>query len=105
MVKNLPANAGDLGSIPRSGRCLGEGNKNPLQYSHLENYMDKEPGGIQSRGHKESDLTFIFKIAQPSLAIFLKSIGSVQFTCSVMSDSLQPHESQNARPPCPSPTP
>ena len=32
--------------------------------------MDKEPGGIQSRGHKESDLTFIFKIAQPSLAIF-----------------------------------
>ena len=30
---------------------------------------------------------------------------SVQFTCSVVSDSLQPHESQNARPPCPSPTP
>ena len=28
-----------------------------------------------------------------------------QFTCSVMSDSLQPHESQHARPPCPSPTP
>ena len=31
--------------------------------------------------------------------------GSVQFSCSVMSDSLQPHESQHARPPCPSPTP
>ena len=30
---------------------------------------------------------------------------SVQFICSVMSDSLQPHESQHARPPCPSPTP
>jgi len=30
---------------------------------------------------------------------------SVQFTCSVMSDSLRPHESQHARPPCPSPTP
>ena len=30
---------------------------------------------------------------------------SVQFSCSVMSDSLQPHESQHARPPCPSPTP
>ena len=29
----------------------------------------------------------------------------VQFSCSVMSDSLQPHESQHARPPCPSPTP
>ena len=32
-------------------------------------------------------------------------ISSVQFSCSVMSDSLQPHESQHARPPCPSPTP
>ena len=30
---------------------------------------------------------------------------SVQFSCSVMSDSLRPHESQHARPPCPSPTP
>ena len=30
---------------------------------------------------------------------------SVQFSCSVMSDSLQPHETQHARPPCPSPTP
>ena len=31
--------------------------------------------------------------------------NSVQFSCSVVSDSLQPHESQHARPPCPSPTP
>ena len=31
--------------------------------------------------------------------------SSVQFSCSVMSDSLRPHELQNARPPCPSPTP
>ena len=61
--------------------------------------------GYSLWGHKESDLTFIFKIAQPSLAIFFKSIGSVQFTCSVMSDALRPHESQCARPPCPSPTP
>ena len=30
---------------------------------------------------------------------------SVQFSCSVVSDSLRPHESQHARPPCPSPTP
>ena len=33
MVKNTPANAGDAGSIPGSGRCPGEGNGNPLQYS------------------------------------------------------------------------
>ena len=34
-------NAGDLGSIPRSGRSPGEGNGNPLQYSCLENPMDR----------------------------------------------------------------
>ena len=32
-------------------------------------------------------------------------LSSVQFSCSVLSDSLRPHESQHARPPCPSPTP
>ena len=42
VVKNLPANAGDPGSIPGSGRSLGEGNGNPLQYSCLENPMDRE---------------------------------------------------------------
>ena len=41
MVKNLPANAGDLGSIPVLGRSPGEGNGNPLQYSGLENPMDR----------------------------------------------------------------
>ena len=42
VVKNLPVNAGDLGSIPRLGRSLGEGNGNPLQYSCLGNPMDRE---------------------------------------------------------------
>ena len=41
MVKKVPANAGDAGSIPGSGRFPGEGNGNPLQYSCLENSMDK----------------------------------------------------------------
>ena len=39
VVKNLPAKAGDMGLIPRSGRFPGEGNDNPLQYSCLENSM------------------------------------------------------------------
>ena len=41
------------------------------------------------------------------IVFFLKSkyFSSVQFSCSVESDFLQPHESQHARPPCPSPTP
>ena len=44
MVKNLPANAGDtrdVSSIPRSGRSPGGGNGNPLQYSCLEDSMDR----------------------------------------------------------------
>ena len=41
MVKNPPANAGDLGSIPGSGRSTGEGSGNPLQYSYLGNPMDR----------------------------------------------------------------
>ena len=41
MVKNLPANAGDAGLIPGSGRSPGEGNGNPFQYSCLGNHMDR----------------------------------------------------------------
>ena len=41
MVKNPPANAGDAGSIPGSGRSPGGGNGNQLQYSCLENSMDR----------------------------------------------------------------
>ena len=37
--------------------------------------------------------------------LWLKQFSSVQFSSSVVSDSLRPHESQHARPPCPSPTP
>ena len=42
MVKNPPANAGDTDLIPGSGRLPGEGNGNPLQYSCLDNPMDRE---------------------------------------------------------------
>ena len=44
VVKYLPANAGeirDAGSIPESGRFPGEGNGDPLQYSYLENSIDR----------------------------------------------------------------
>ena len=40
MVKNLPANAGDAGSISGSGRSPGEGNGYALQYACLENLMN-----------------------------------------------------------------
>ena len=58
VVKNLPANAGDardMGSIPGSGRCPGVGNGNPLQYSCLENPMDREVW--QAIVTKDSDMT------------------------------------------------
>ena len=41
VVKNPPVNAGDVGSVPGSGRPPGEGNGHPLQYSCLENPMDR----------------------------------------------------------------
>ena len=47
VLKNLPVRAGDIrdkGSIPGSGRFLGEGHGNPLQYSCLENPVDKVSG-------------------------------------------------------------
>ena len=49
--KESACNAGDPGSIPGSGRSPGEGNGNPLQYSCLENSMDREAWcGLQSMG-------------------------------------------------------
>ena len=51
MVKNLPSNARDMGSIPGLGRSPGEGNGNPLQYYCLGNLMDREETGrLQSMG-------------------------------------------------------
>ena len=41
VVKNLPASAGDVGSIPGLGRSPGEGSDNPLQYSCLGNPMER----------------------------------------------------------------
>ena len=42
VVKNLPANAGDLGLIPGAGRSPGEENGKPLQFTCLGNTMDRE---------------------------------------------------------------
>ena len=59
MVQALPAKAGDAGdsgSIPGSERSPGEGNGNPLQYSCLENSMERRSlAGYGPWGHKESD--------------------------------------------------
>ena len=51
MVKNPPASAGDVGSIPGSGRSPGEGNGSPLQYSCLENSKDRGAWDCKRVGH------------------------------------------------------
>ena len=79
--KESACSAGDPGSIPELGGFPGEGNGNPLQYPCLANLID--------RGAWWAAVQF----------------SSVQFSRSVVSDSLRPHESQHARPPCLSPTP
>ena len=56
VVKNLPANAGDMGLIPEWGRSSGEGNANPLQYSCLESPVTEEPGRLQSMGSQKSHI-------------------------------------------------
>ena len=110
VVKDLPANAGDtsgVGSVPRSGRSPAEGNGNPLPV-----FL---PGESQGRGNvlgcrlwgcTESDVTEATYQQQQQQPINKFSLfSSVQFSHSVVSDSLQPHESKHTRPPCPSPTP
>ena len=60
VVKNLPTNAKntrDVGSVPGSGRSLGVGNGNPLQYSCLENPMDRGAWLATVHGVAESDMT------------------------------------------------
>ena len=55
--KESACNAGDPGSIPRLGRSFGEGHGNPLQYSCLENPMDRGAWQASVPGLAESDMT------------------------------------------------
>ena len=58
VVKNPPANAGHMGSIPGPGRSPGEENSNPLQYSCLGNAMDRGAWQAIVQGvEKELDMT------------------------------------------------
>ena len=63
--KESASSAGDLGSIPVSGRSPGEGNGSPLQYSCLENSMDSRAWwaivhGVAKSQTRLSDFTFTF---------------------------------------------
>ena len=55
--KESACNAGDLDSTPGSGRSPGEGNGNPLQYSYLENTVDRGAWWATVQGIAQSDMT------------------------------------------------
>ena len=66
VIKNMPNNTGNPGSIPGSGRSPGEGNSNPLQYSCLENSRGQRSlVGYSPWGPKELDTTKVTKQQQP----------------------------------------
>ena len=71
MVKNPPANAGDTGSIPGSGRSPGEGHGNLFQCSCLENPMDRGAwqaivhGVTKSQTQLNNNATFTFMVSKP----------------------------------------
>ena len=57
MIKNLPANAGDMDLFPGLGRSPGVGNGNPFQYSCLENSMDRGAWWATVQGVTSLDMT------------------------------------------------
>ena len=85
-----------------TGRLTKEQNKNTSPIISRQDYHLTQPGSSEEKQnktktqHKSHPIQSLHKpLHQPS----------VQFSHSVVSDSLQPHESQHTRPPCPSPTP
>ena len=150
MGKEPAWNAGDtrdVGSIPVSGRSPGGGHSNPVQYSCLENPMDRWAWRAtvhrSQRGRHDSSnwawagigqahsmcdirptvyMTWIANKRHSTVCMCVyrhhtyiwcsynlwyylcHNVYSVQFSRSVVSDSLQPHEPQHTRPPCSSPT-
>ena len=112
--KESACNAGDPGSIPGSGRSPGEGIGYLLQYSWaslvaqlIKNLPATQKTWVRSLGWEDSlekGRATHFSIL-PWIIPWTVEFSSTQFSHSVVSDSLQPHELQHARPPCPSPTP
>ena len=69
MVKNPPAKGGDTGSIPGSERSIGGGNGNLLQYSCLENPMDRGAWrdtvhGVEKSGTQLSNQEWLFCVCR-----------------------------------------
>ena len=77
VVKNLPANAGNTGdtdSVPGLGRSLGEGDSSPLQYSCLENSMDRGAWGATVHGVAQSQIQLSTHACPTILFFFLSNL-------------------------------
>ena len=75
VVQNPPANAGDavdVGWIPGSGRFPGGGNGNPLQYSCLENPMDRRDW--QAKVHEEAELDTNEQLTHTHITTGIKTV-------------------------------
>ena len=81
MVRNLPANAQDEGSIPGLGRSLGEGNGYPLQYSPPgKSHGQRSVAGYSPWGCKESDTTKKLTLWASLVAQTIKNLLAMQET-------------------------
>ena len=83
-------------------------NINDLRYGDDTTLMaesEEELKSLLMNVKEESEKAGLKLNSQKTKIMASDPISSVQFSCSIMSDSLRPHESQHARPPCPSPTP
>ena len=93
VVKNLVANAGDTreaGSVSGSGRCPGEGNGNPLQYSYLGNPMDRGVWWATVHGvAKKLDLTTNQQQLRSLCICMLSHLSRVQVFAPLWTAALQ----------------
>ena len=108
-VKASACNAGDLGSTPGSGRSPGEGNGNPLQYSCLENPMDRGAwrATVQIRSVAQSCPTLCDPMdhSTPGLPVHHQLLEFTQTHIHWVSDAIQPsHPLSSPSPLAPNPS-
>ena len=96
MAKKLPASSGDMrdrGSIPGSGRSPGGGHSNPLQYSCLENPMDRRARWAAIHGVAESDMIeetrHSLGVSNSFLCAVFSALSAVQISSQVILTSAE----------------
>ena len=91
-MQKTPAHAGDPGSIPGSGRSPGGEHGNPLQYSHLENPMDRETWRatvhrfVKSQKRLQQPSTYAYTYLASNLAISLSDVYSREMKTNVSTE-------------------